>query len=223
MPACGRNFRSAHHHRVNLGVFVKKTLIIIPLLAAGPLFSQDWEVGLFTGQQAYKTAVFVDSFGSLDTKVDSKSVAALRAGYSFKDLGPCRIQGTVAFQPSSSANATIVSTNGPIVRTITGDFKEQYWSLGGMANFKTLVAFGVGLEYRAEKLSTEDLSTTYGRAWFRANAGYEIPTPRAKIFIGLEGAVPLSSQNPDASAEDNDNLKAVAPKGQIGVYAAVRF
>jgi len=50
-----------------------------------------------------------------------------------------------------------------------------------------------------------------------------VSSPLLKPFIGLEVAVPLSSKSFDAAASDSENLKSLAPKLQVGVYAGLRF
>jgi hypothetical protein len=57
----------------------------------------------------------------------------------------------------------------------------------------------------------------------RANAGYAFPSPVVKPFVGLEVALPLTSKSFDRAATDEENMKAFAPKLQIGLYAGIRF
>ena len=44
-----------------------------------------------------------------------------------------------------------------------------------------------------------------------------------KPFFGLEVALPLTSKSFSATASDEDNMKAFAPKLQIGLYGGIRF
>lgn len=190
-----------------------KRLFIPFLLVAAPLAAQSFEVGLFVGQQSHKS---VNDFGP-EVKVDSKTVVGLRAGYSIVDLGPALLQITAGYQPESKS-AIKVGGFG-----VVNDYKQSHWSVGAMFNFKAVVAIGAGLEYRSEKLTADVDSTTYGRPWARVNAGLAFPSPLVKPFIGLEVAVPLVSKSFDVAASDSENLKSLAPKMQIGIYAGLRF
>jgi len=57
------------------------------------------------------------------------------------------------------------------------------------------------------------------------NAGFAIPSPVVKPFVGLEVAFPLTTKSSgvDSSASTADALKAMAPKSQFGLYAGIRF
>jgi hypothetical protein len=89
------------------------------------------------------------------------------------------------------------------------------------------MAFGVGLDYRMEKLNTTNSSgisdVSYPRPWLRATAGYAIPSPVVKPFIGLEVGVPLTSKGFDIKDNQQELFRALAPKMQIGIYGGVRF
>lgn len=183
------------------------------LLVAAPLAAQSFEAGLFLGQQSYKDTSVV----GIEVKADSKTVAGARVGYSLVDLGPALFQITAGYQPESKSEIKVAGTG-------TGtDLKQSHWSVGAMFNFKAVLAIGAGLEYRSEKLTADLDSTTYGRPWARVNAGFAFPSPLVKPFIGLEVAVPLASKSFDVAASDSENLKALAPKLQVGVYAGLRF
>ncbi len=193
---------------------MKKLILPLLLVATAPLAAQSFEVGVFVGAQSYKSS---DVPGSGTVKVDNKIVSGARFGYSVVDLGPALFQLTAGYQPESKAEVKVDGTS-------TGeDLKQSHWSLGAMFNFKAGVAIGAGIEYRSEKLSTSTESTTYGRPWARANIGYAIPSPLVKPFFGLEVAAPLTSKSYDAGATDAENLKAIAPKLQLGIYAGLRF
>ncbi len=193
-----------------------KKLALIALVAGMPLAAQSWELGLFAGQQSYKS---IDAFG-ISAQPKSKTVLGARLGYSVVDLGPALFQVTAGFQPKTEST---IQVNGA---DFGEKFQQQHTSVGAMFNFKAGVAFGVGMEYRMEKLNTvsSGLSdTSYNRPWLRANAGYAFPSPVVKPFIGLEVAVPLTSKSFDAAASDEENMKAFAPKLQLGLYAGIRF
>lgn len=66
-------------------------------------------------------------------------------------------------------------------------------------------------------------STNYARPWLRLNLGMAIPTPGVKPFFGVEGDLALVSKSVDINSSNEDMLKGLAPKSQIGVYAGIRF
>ncbi len=185
-----------------------------PLLAPGNTRLRP--SGLFAGQQSYKS---IDAFG-MSAEPKSKTVLGARVGYSVVDLGPALFQLTGGFQPKTDSTIEINGTNA-------GDkFQHQHMSVGAMFNFKAGVAFGAGIEYRFETLNITGSGisdTSYNRPWLRANLGYAIPSPVVKPFIGLEVALPLMSKSFSTTASDEDNMKAFAPKLQIGLYAGIRF
>jgi hypothetical protein len=119
-----------------------------------------------------------------------------------------------------------VKANGT---TLGFKLDHQATSLGLAFVFKAGVSASVGVDYRWDKLeysfSGLSASTTYGRPWARANLGFAIPSPVVKPFVGLEVAAALSSKSIGATgpATDEDALKALAPKLQIGLYAGIRF
>lgn len=197
-----------------------KKMSLLLVLAAVPLSAQSFEVGLFIGQQSYK------SFSAAGQTIEpvKKTVTGVRLGYSIVDLGPALLQVTAGYQPESKTTGEL---NGV---TLPGDYSQKHWSVGAMFNFKAFVAIGAGVEYRSESLGFKDtgidVSTTYGRPWARANVGFAFPTPIVKPFIGLEVAVPLASTSPSAAeygVDDSVTLKAHAPKMQIGLYGGIRF
>ena len=193
-----------------------KRLILAALVAGLPLAAQSWEVGVFAGQQSYKS---IDAFGA-SVEPKSQTILGARLGYSVVDMGPALFQLTAGFQPKTEAKLELNGVD-------TGDkFKHQHLSVGAMFNFKAVVAVGAGIEYRFEKLNITNSGlsdTSFNRPWLRANLGYAVPSPLVKPFFGLEVAVPLTSKSFDAAASDEDNLKAFAPKLQIGLYAGIRF
>ncbi len=191
---------------------MKKLILPLVLVATAPLAAQSFEVGVFVGAQSYKG--FTN--GANKVEVDNKTVTAARFGYSIVDLGPALFQLTAGFQPESKAD---IKNNG----TTIGELKQSHYSVGAMFNFKAGIAIGAGVEYRNEKLDNGVTNTTYGRPWARANIGFAFPTPLVKPFLGLEVAAPMTSKSFDATANAEDNLKAVAPKLQVGLYAGLRF
>ncbi len=207
---------------------MKKTIIALTLLLGTPLAAQKVEVGLFLGQQQYPSPHADVAPGStLQMNLDSKTVFAARLGFTLADLGPASFQLTLGAQPE--AKSTVKASLGGSPSVDVGEFKENHLSVGAMFNFKAVLAVGAGVEFRSEKLSgtfsgTSD-STTYNRAWARLNAGYAIPSPGVKPFIGVEVAFPLTTTGNTLAltASNADALKAMAPKSQFGIYAGLRF
>ena len=199
---------------------MKKATLALALLMAVPLTAQKWEVGAFIGQQSYKS---ISDFG-MTLEPEKKTVASIRFGYSVFDFGPALFQLTAGYQPQANTDAKVNGTSVP-----NFSYDQKHWSVGAMFNFKAVFAVGAGLEYRSESLSVSgssstNVSTTYGRPWARLNAGYAIPSPVVKPFFGLEVAAPLTSKSYDASNTNaEDQLKMMAPKLQIGIYAGIRF
>jgi len=204
---------------------MKKTTLVLLLLMGVPLAAQKWEVGLFAGQQSYKS---VTDFGVTDEPA-KKTVASIRFGYAVADIGPALFQLTAGYQPLVKTDVKQSGGTIPDGSSIPNlSYDQKHWSVGAMFNFKAVVAVGAGLEYRSETLSTSgsnglNTSATYGRPWARLNAGYAIPSPVVKPFFGLEVAAPLTSKSYDRNASSVEFLKMLAPKLQVGLYAGIRF
>ncbi len=196
-----------------------KKMLMVLVLAGLPLSAQSWEVGLFLGQQSYSSF----NAAGMDTKPDNKPVGILRGGYSFVDFGPALLQVNAAIQPKSSSNVTINGTG------IGLNLDHQATSLGFAFIFKAGVSASLGLDYRWDKLEANFMgasaSTTYARPWVRGNIGFAFPTPLIKPFVGLELAAPLSKKDIGSlgPATDEEALKGLAPKLQIGIYGGIRF
>ena len=198
-----------------------KKLALLLVLATLPACAQDFEAGIFLGQNNYKSVSGVSP--------DTKTVAAARLGISIVDLGPALFEFTVGFQPKAKSDFNV---NGGA--NSVASYGDQYWSAGLMFNFKAFVAVGAGIEYRGEKLTmegagTSNPSTNYGRPWARVNVGFSFPLPIVKPFVGVEAAMPLTTASAPAnygftSSSDTDgSLKAHAPNFQVGVYGGIRF
>ncbi|HET8900590.1 MAG TPA: hypothetical protein VFM84_01525 [Holophagaceae bacterium] len=200
-----------------------KKLALALALASLPACAQDFEAGVFLGQNTYKSQTILGT----ELKPETKTVAAARLGFSIVDLGPALFEFTVGYQPKAK---TAMDANG----ANTGlDYGDQYWSAGLMFNFKAFVAVGAGVEYRGEKLTLEgpglNQSTNYGRPWARVNVGFSFPLPIVKPFVGVEAAMPLASTSAPANygygpgADTDASLKSHAPSFQVGVYGGIRF
>jgi hypothetical protein len=203
---------------------MKSAPILFVCLLGMPMAAQNFEAGIFLGQQKYAW-VGIPAHGpstSLTYTPDNKTAYGVRFGYSVATFGPASFQFTAGFQPESTS--TVIS----VPAANSWDFKETHGSVGVMFNFKALMAWGAGLENRLEKLSGNQYgrtdSTTSNRVWARLNAGYAFPGPMVKPFFGVEYAFPLSGSNHQGSySSQTDYLKAMAPKSQFGIYTGVRF
>jgi len=202
---------------------VRKSVLFLSLLCVLPLSAQSYEVGLFAGRQSFKSGSYADPTGEgvLDTAAATKTVLAARLGYALVDLGPALLQVTAGYQPK--ATTTLTTTAGLYPYQGSQDYAVSHASLGVMANFKAVVAIGAGVEYRDETLSSNGVSSHYGRPWGRVNAGYAIPSPILKPFVGLEVAAPLTSKSLSADPSNTDLLQAMAPKLEVGLYGGIRF
>lgn len=191
-----------------------KKLALAALVAAAPLAAQSWELGVFAGQQTYKTN------DVMAAQPKNKTVVGARLGYSVVDLGPALFQLTAGFQPKAESEIEQAGVN-------TGaKYQQSHMSVGAMFNFKAFVAFGAGVEYRMEKLNVTGSSlsdVSYSRPWARANVGMAFPTPLVKPFIGLEVAMPLASKSASTTDSPEDQIRGAAPKLQVGLYGGIRF
>jgi hypothetical protein len=202
---------------------MKPSRVALAVLAALPLSAQAFELGLFAGQQSYKSFSVTNPLTSngLSGSCDSKTVFVARVGYAVADLGPGLLQLTAGFQPKATTPLTV---HNAFLGAQTSDYTTSHASIGAMFQVKATVAAGIGLEYRFENLSTPGVDSSYDRPWLRANLGMAFPTPSLKPFFGLEAAFPLTSYTLNASTARIDDIqKAVAPKGQLGLYAGIRF
>ncbi len=193
---------------------MKKPALAVAILLAAPLSAQDWEIGLFAGQQGYRSS---DLSGVSEPK--SRPAFIGRLGFSAVDLGPVLVQITTGLHRETET----------IYKTGSGDgtfHSHTHVSLGAMFNFKAVVAFGAGIEYRFERLNktySGMSDATFNRPWARANVGLAFPTPVMKPFVGLEVAVPLVNKSANASSSMEDQIRSLAPKYQIGLYGGIRF
>lgn len=179
--------------------------LFVPLMLAAPLAAQTYELGLNVSRQTYTRSTVAGTTTVFD--YDAKTVVALRAGYAFVDFGPALFQVTAAYQPKVD---TDLKPNGITMPTRLG---SEYWALGAMFQFKAVVSVGAGLDCRFEKATKANVyssTQSFTRPWARVNAGYALPSPVLKPFIGLEVAAPLIS-------------KDERPKLQVGLYGGIRF
>ena len=214
---------------LELELFVRIRNLLLPLITIIPLSAQSWEVGLFAGQQTYRSEVVSPESGPVPATImdsGSKVVIGVRLGKSVVDFGPVLLQLTLGYQPEATNTIQTSPTySDPYYSSNYGpvDYKASHASVGAMMNFKAFVAFGAGIEYRFEKLNLDGSEANYNRPWARANVGFAIPSPVLKPFFGLEVDFPLSSTSSSGSSSRVDLVRSLAPKGQIGINAGIRF
>ena len=190
---------------------MKRLLLPLLLLLAVPLSAQNWEVGIHGYAQEYATATIINPVEPQQT-----TAWAGRLGYSIVDFGPCQLQLNAFYAPNVDADVKVAGVTDPT------KLSHEYVGAGVMFNFKAFIAFGAGLDYRSEKLGAGTTSTTYGRGWARANVGFAFPFPVVKPFIMVEVAAPLSKTDYNGGNQE-EALKSLAPKMQVGIYAGIRF
>lgn len=180
------------------------------LVLALPLSAQNFEAGVNISRQSY-TSSNAPGFSGHPAPVifgfESKTVAAVRIGYSMVNLGPTMFQLSTAYQPKTDSD---LKPNGVTVPTKLG---SEYWGVGAMFQFKALVAIGAGIDYRFEKTTQVNVFTvthSFNRPWARVNAGYAFPPPDVKPFISIEVAAPFTKEEK-------------GPELQVGIYAGIRF
>lgn len=209
---------------------MKKAMFVLTL-AALPLAAQSWEVGAFIGQQNYDKFSYADvTLGTVEAQPDRKTIGALRLGYQFLDAGSALLQVTAAYQFKASSEVTFKVPSAGIGSLGIGvNLDHSATSLGVMVDFKTAVTLGAGLDYRWDKLEGTfqglSSSTTYGRPWARFNVGYVFSSSGLKPFLGIEAAMALSTKSigMGGPSSDEEALKGLAPKLQIGVYCSLKF
>ena len=213
---------------------MKKTLALLAFASALPLAAQSFEAGVLYTWNTPKSETVTVGSSSAEFKPDTWKAAGLRFGYNFYRNGAMEIQGNATIQFNNSQDLN-VSQLGTTAKLGSEDYK--YWAIGAAVNWNMAVRVGVGLEYRSEGLKFADAlapqyngSTTYGRPWLRGTLGWNIPTGGPVTpFIGVEAGLPLTSTSLSytdiaGSNPDIDKLnKSLAPKGQYGIYAGVRF
>jgi hypothetical protein len=203
---------------------MKKLFYVMPFLALIPLSAQTWEAGLYVVNQNFSTASIDVPGNEVKMVPDSKILYGARAGASILDLGPAMLQVTAAYQPETSTKVlrTTHTTLGTDLQdTLT--FRSSNASVGAMFNFRTWASLGAGIECRFENYDLNGVKASYTRPWFRGTAGYTMPDPVLKPFIGLEVAFPLVSKSLDVNSSSDDRVRSLGPMLQVGIYGGVRF
>ena len=192
--------------------------LLIPTLAALPALAG--EVGLLVDKQAGKA--HAASFGTTrEYDAVSPTGFGIRGGFDLLDLKVAALQVNATWHNKTTGDLKAGGTK-------YGELDNQYWAAGAMVNWKFLVNFGAGVEYRQEKLAWRSSlpglangDNTLSRPWARVNVGFSIPTPLVSPFFTLEVAAPLSKK--DATAAPKDFAEAMAPQVQVGIYGGIRF
>ena len=203
-------------------------IMLLLLIAILPLSAQTWEVGIFAGDQSYRsttnepTGLGYESFG---LKTKANTVEALRVGYSIIDSWPTKLQITVASQPKTSTtqSSSLYLDNPSGDNSQSYRYQSSFSAIGLMANFKLLGTVGLGLDYRFEHLSAQHIDTSINRPWVRANAGMAFPCSIVKPFISIELAMPLGYKHLNSYLMNENAIQAAAPIFQLGIYTGVRF
>ena len=200
---------------------MRRTLVALSLVAL-PCLAGDtpFEAGVLIDQVQFKK---ISEAGAFAQPKDQTGFG-LRFGWDVAKVGPTAFQLTTGYRFQSSGNYDGVY--GPL----GVKYKNSYWQLGGMVRWHLPVDLGVGLEYRGERLEVDvpslgNFSDTWGRGWFRANAGWTFETSSAvKPFLGLDVAIPLSSKSFDpATSTPSDLPRLNGPTSQLALYGGVRF
>jgi hypothetical protein len=195
---------------------MRKRLLLVPILAALPVFSA--EVGVLLDKQIGKAQV-----GTFAANQNYDAVSptgfGIRGGFDVLDLKVAALQLNGTWHNKTTGD---LSYGGAKL----GELDNQYWAAGAMVNWKLLVNVGAGVEYRSEKLSFRPTGaaatdSTQGRPWARVNVGFSIPTPIVSPFFLFEVAAPLSKNS--ATSAQKDLTEALAPQVQIGIYGGIRF
>ena len=217
---------------------MKRAVTMMVLAWVMPLSAQQFEAGLlYTWSPGKQQSDFSSpNFVHLSPlQAQTWKAPGIRVGYRFAKAGP------VAFQVNATAQAPdeeLVSGDG-MAFTPTKE-RYGYWAAGMAAIFDLGANISLGMEYRSETMRSslsdytgnypERTSTTFGRPWARMGIDFDLPVSPVGVFVGLEGAVPLTSHtlttaevggsSPDDTAAVNRSL---APRAQYGVHMGVRF
>jgi hypothetical protein len=200
---------------------------LLMILITGSLSAQSYEFGLGLSHQAYRepaTSKFDPTY-----KIDSKTIPQVRIGVSIHDTPFFRLQLVGALQPGSETTVHVSELGNP---NSDATLRQGYWGIGAAITSKTPIEVGGGVEYRLETLDISPnglyptsgmTKTTYGRPWARLAVSHAFSTTVGMPFIGVEWAMPLKSQDYGGAFSNEDILKALAAKSQVGICGGIRF
>nr|WP_320133878.1 hypothetical protein [uncultured Holophaga sp.] len=191
---------------------MRLALISLALVSAATLSASDHELNLMIDKQLTPNI----TISSDKVKVDEPVSVGVRYGHDLIGLGPAQLQLQAAYRRQS----TVDSQGGSF-----GQIKDTGLSLGLQAQWRLGMVIGAGAELRAERLKADPTgtSTTLVRPWVTGRVGMSFPTPLVQPVIGLEVAVPLRRASAGDGASLEDQVKALAPNFEIGVYGGLRF
>ena len=195
---------------------MRTATLLLACLVAGA--ARGGELGILVDKQFGRSQTAL-AFGTQKYDAISPSGTALRAGVEVLDLRLAALQFNTTWH---SRATTDLSYGG----TRLGSFESQYWAVGATVNWKLLVNFGAGVEYRSEKLAFRPsagpgVDTTLGRPWAKVNFGFSAPLPVLSPFVLLELAAPVRTR--DTTTSPRDLTEALAPQVQVGLYGGIRF
>ena len=201
---------------------MRHKLLLVPVLAALPVFAGDLELGVLLDKQYSKAQASTFVGSNVNYESISPTGLGVRVGFDVLDLKVAALQLNGTWHNKTTSDLNI----GGVKR---GEFDNQYWAAGAMVNWKLLVNVGAGVEYRSEKLAWRNYvpalpagaESTQGRPWARVNVGFSIPTPIVSPFFLFEVAAPLSKNS--STSTPKDFTEALAPQVQIGIYGGIRF
>jgi hypothetical protein len=147
----------------------------------------------------------------------------IRAAYTVVNVWAAELAITGTYHPQSKGD--FIQDLSPNPPQHFGSYKTQYIALGAQLEWKRLIDLHAGVDVRQEKLSAAalDTSTHYTRPWISAGFGYSIPLSVVKPFVRLEAAYALSHKDLGGTWNEDDLLKAMAPRYQVGIYAGINF
>ena len=189
------------------GVVLKARCLILPALLALPLAGQAlepcgyaWPAG---GSQAQPRRL--EATLALATRPGSTGLA--------RGLTLLRAPAGLATEPGTVASIDETRFNPA--------------SFGLMVRIRTWVVLAAGLEHRFEALSLASPAAGLRRPWARVNVGLAIPAAALRPFLGVEAALPMAVtpyRSPRGAGDaPEEQVKALEPRGQIGLYGGIRF
>lgn len=205
---------------------MKKQVLALAFLGFLPVTAQSWEVGAFVGQQPFRSGQVTS--GTFSAAFDAKDATtySVRAAYTFSRSGAESLQVTAASLPSQTIHVPVHTrdTSGPIANDWSLPLDYSSLALGASFTHHAVLDVCLGLEARLEKLNGGE-GALFLRPWGRAAVTYTLPlASRTRPFAGIEAAYALTAQSSfDGNTFSENNLRALAARRQVGVYAGVRF
>lgn len=218
-------------------IFHSVVALSLGALGTSPIIAAGLSLELHVDRQVYQQLSFQQSNPSLvnpvpyvnENRLDSRTTYGIRAGLELYQLQAWTFELTAGYEPKV---ATIITTNvyfqgNPYVGPFSANYDYHHASAGLYTECKAVVTCGLGIEYRFESASSGVTSTQFGRPWLRANLGVPLKLFPVDTHIGIEGNLALTTRRFDPLRNPNavftDQLQAMAPKSQIGLFANFRF